>query len=243
MGGGVSVACRVARSAYPSRLLVDSGGIGGHWLYFAGRSPRRTVRDRTAPAACVDACHCVDADLAAGYLTAPLWYIIWGAFLPLFYTTLLSVNIFAVAASQGDRIVPLVRAASTASFVATIATSFLFFSFVYSVDSSFLWQLCVVFVVTTLLCVQYLWSLSLGNVVLMRTVQYSALIGFLLLQVALVASFFPITFAPRALILSTSLYSMLGIARQQVLHTLKMRVVMEYAFVIAVVVTVVSVVG
>lgn len=167
---------------------------------------------------------------------SPLWYLIFLFFAPLVYASLLSQNIFAVAVRKEEGTMPLLRAAHTASFIVVIATSFLFFSYLYNRPLSYLEQLFYVFLAVFFLSFCYFWSLSLDSTqgfsptrILVRN---SGFATFLILEAVVVAGFFPLKFSTRGLLLSTLLYSVLGIGRHRVRGELTLRIVFEYLFVL-----------
>lgn len=166
-----------------------------------------------------------------------LWLIIWGLYGPLSYVTYLSQNIFAVGAQKEEgEAMPLLRAAQTTAFTVAVATGFLLYSYVYNIPFSFLEQLLIVFLGTFALSLPYLWSFSLEETISRRYFLVSLAFAFFALEGALAASFFPLKFSTRGLLLSTLLYSMLGLSRYRNKNELTLRILGEYGVVLVLVI-------
>ncbi len=163
---------------------------------------------------------------------SPLWYLVWVIYLPFSYIALLSVNIFGVASRREERSIPLLRAAHTTAFIDTVVVGFIFYSFIYNLPLLLFTQLSLVFGVTVLLVFNYFWTLSLEENVRWTYLALAIIAALLLTQAALVASFFPLKFSTRGLLLSTILYSLVGVVRYRIIGELTSRIMLEYGVVI-----------
>lgn len=155
----------------------------------------------------------------------PLWYLILAAYPFLMYITLLSENIFNVAAIKT---IPLLKASYTVASLITVMTSYLIYTAIYKPNLGVPLQLGLVFMVTTLLVLQYLWALTLEKSLKKSYVVCALLLGFLLTQLAFSISFFPLKSFLRALVLSTSFYIGLGMAQNYFRKSLTPLVILEY---------------
>lgn len=138
------------------------------------------------------------------------------AFGLVFYTLLLSQNVFNVASI---RTIPLYRVASTTIFVLTLITAYLLFNVIFSLNLFFVWNGVAVFLVSFPLILQVIWSLDmegLNSFILVCALVLALIVG----EMALALSFWPIAKPMSSLIISTGLYVTLGIAT----HTLKERI-------------------
>jgi hypothetical protein len=141
-----------------------------------------------------------------------------------FYGILLSQNVFNVAAVKT---IPLYRAASTASFLFTLITGFLLFNVLLTFNLPFYLNGVVAFLITFPLCLQVFWSLDMENIsssILIYSVILSLLVG----ELALTLSFWPVVPTIWALLLSTSIYILLGLVTDSIKSRLTNRLVYEY---------------
>lgn len=148
----------------------------------------------------------------------------------IFYTLLLSQNVFNIASI---RTIPLYRAASTAVFVLTMITAFLLFNVVYSMASSyqliFIWIGVIIFVLCFLLTLPVLWSVEMegvNNIILVHSVILSLIIA----EFSIALSFWPVFKPMAASILMTSLFVILGTSTDSLRGRLKRGEVAEYVF-------------
>jgi hypothetical protein len=157
----------------------------------------------------------------------------------IFYTLLLSQNVFNVASM---RTIPLYRVASTTVFVLTLITSFVLFNVIYSLNMLFIWNGVVVFLLSFPLILQVLWSIEmegLTGLILVYTTVISLIIG----ELALALSFWPIFHPMASLMLSTALFITMGISTHVLRDRSSRSIVWEYVawgiliFIIAVLTT------
>ncbi len=151
--------------------------------------------------------------VASFYFLLPLRWLtrlpVDGLFALTMYFLLLSQNVFNVASS---RTIPLYRAASTATFVYTIATAILLLHILHAFSLGFIWNGLIAFVICFLLSIPILWSIEMeglsGKILI-----YSLALSLSLGEFALVLSFWPIPSNSLmwAIALSSLLFILLGI--------------------------------
>lgn len=147
------------------------------------------------------------------------------AFGLVFYTLLLSQNIFNVAST---RTIPLYRVASTTVFVLTIATAFLLYNVMFSFHLSFYWNFLITFLLTFPLSLQVIWSIEMEGLSALVVI-YSFIISLVTAQLAMFLSFWPVYQAMASLMLLVSLYTTIGIATSSLRDRLSRGVVWEHA--------------
>ena len=142
----------------------------------------------------------------------------------IFYTLLLSQNVFNVASI---RTIPLYRVASTTVFVLTLITAYLLFNVMFSLNFAFYWNALMALVISFPLVLQVIWSIEMeGLSPLVLT--YSIVISLITAEIGLALSFWPISNAMASLVLSTSLYTTVGMSTHHLRERLSRGVVLEY---------------
>jgi hypothetical protein len=141
-----------------------------------------------------------------------------------FYTMLLSQNVFNVAAV---RTIPLYRAASTASFVFTLITAFLLFGVLFTFRFPFYWNLVGVFLISLPLIIQFLWTIEMEKVDNV-TLSYSIILSFIMAQFALSLSFWPVIALIWGIFLTTGMYLILGVVTEHLRERLSGKLIGEY---------------
>lgn len=141
------------------------------------------------------------------------------------YLILLSENIFNVGR---DKPIPLIKAASTVSFLTTLLTTFLLYTIIYKADIPVVLQWVGIFFTTFLLAIQSLWTISLGTAVSKELIAVSLFLALLQLELAVSVSFFALEAFFWALFLSTSFYVFLGTAFHYFKKSLTNKVFIEY---------------
>ena len=127
------------------------------------------------------------------------------------YALLLTENIFSVAAI---RTIQLLRAAHAVGFLLTLVTAFFLFDTIWSFRLPFYLNGVLVALASLPLVLQGLWSYNLGeNEIGKRTLQYAAGLAFVLGEIALALSFWPVTVAVGSLFLVSMAYVGLGISQ------------------------------
>ena len=142
-----------------------------------------------------------------------------------FYLLLLAQNVFNVASL---RTIPLYRAASTASFLFTILSSFFLFNVIYAFNLWFFWNGAMVFLVSFPLIVQVLWTINMEDRVSTAIMVQSFILSIILGELAMAFSFWPTPTTIWPLILSSSMYVLLGLTTQILRGRVNRRVVWEY---------------
>lgn len=133
----------------------------------------------------------------------------------IFYTLLLSQNVFNVAAI---RTIPLYRVASTTVFVLTLITAYMLFNVVFSLNLFFVLNGVAIFLISFPLILQVIWSLDMEGLSSFILI-YSLVLALIIGELAIALSFWPIAKPMSSLIIATSLYVILGICT----HTLRDR--------------------
>lgn len=150
------------------------------------------------------------------------------AFAASLYIILLSENIFNVSA---ERSIPLLRAAQTVGYLATLFVSFAFFSLLYALgfDS---WLLGLVAMASgVVLFAQAFWQIELKED-LSNTLVAASLVGGLVLgQIATMLTFWPLRPLGAGLALTTVVYVVLGLLQHQIKEKLNPRTAIEYLLV------------
>lgn len=143
------------------------------------------------------------------------------------YTNLLAENIFNVSA---ERNIPLLRAAQTVGYLVTLFVSFSFFSLLFGLGQSW-WVLGIVsFVVGSLLFSQALWQIELEETLSSELIVISLVSGFLISQLAVGISFWPLTPPKVGLAMTALVYVLLGILQHMIKKDFTKRAAVEYIF-------------
>ncbi len=147
------------------------------------------------------------------------------AFGLMFYLLLLAQNVFNVAAM---RTIPLFRAASTAAFLFTLLSAFFIYNVVFAFNLLFIWNGVVVFLISFPLILQVLWSIAMEDKISAAVFVQSLVLSFVLGELALSFSFWPMPTTIWSLALSSSMYVTLGLATNFLRGKGSRRVVLEY---------------
>lgn len=143
----------------------------------------------------------------------------------MFYLLLLAQNVFNVASL---RTIPLYRAASTASFLFTLLSAFFLFNVIYAFNLWFFWNGIAVFLISFPLILQVLWSIQMEDKVSTAIFVQSFILSLIIGELALAFSFWPTPNTIWPLILSSSMYVLLGLTTQVLRAKVNRRVVWEY---------------
>jgi hypothetical protein len=146
------------------------------------------------------------------------------------YTILLSENIFNVSV---ERNIPLVRAARTVGYLATLFVSFAFFSLLFGLGlNNFLFAF-IAAVVAGLLFTQGYWQIELKDTDPKKLVYFSLVAGLIVGEIAAALSFWPLNPPKIGVAITAAVYVLLGIIQHHVREDLNRRTVIEYLFVAA----------
>lgn len=129
------------------------------------------------------------------------------------YAVLLTENIFSVANSF--RTIKLLRAAQAIGFFITLVTAFFGYNTVFSFKAIGWINFALIFLISLPIILPSLWSISLEGRIVPRLVFYSLVLSFIIAQMALMISFWPVTITTASLFLISSLYVGLGIMQAQ----------------------------
>ncbi len=143
----------------------------------------------------------------------------------MFYLLLLAQNVFNVASL---RTIPLYRAASTASFLFTLLSAFFLFNVIYALNLLFIWNGVAVFLISFPLILQVLWSLTMEDKLPVIIWVQSFILSLVLGELAIAFSFWPTPTTIWPLIISSSMYVLLGLTTQVLKGRVNRRVVIEY---------------
>lgn len=156
----------------------------------------------------------------------------WLARLPLIilygiglYSLLLTENIFSVAAI---RTIQLLRSAHAVSFLLTLVTSFFLYNVILSFREGPWFSSGLVFLVSLPMLLQGLWGINLEEKLTKKIWLYSLGLSFILAEIALVFSFWPVSVAVGSLSLTTALYIVLGLTQHYLSERLFRRTLNEY---------------
>ncbi|OGG11467.1 hypothetical protein A2Z00_02885 [Candidatus Gottesmanbacteria bacterium RBG_13_45_10] len=167
--------------------------------------------------------------LPARWLTRVPFVVLYGVGM---YALLLTENIYNVAA---DRTIALLRAAHSIGFLLTLVTYFLLVQTVMAFRFPFYINTLAILPISFFLVFQSLWSAVLEEHVSARTWHLTIVVTVVLAELALVCSFLPIKSTLEALFLTTSFYSMVGMAQQYLVEKLYKKTVVEFFTVCAIV--------
>lgn len=137
-----------------------------------------------------------------------------------FYAILLCSNIFNVGVEKN---LQLYRAAFSVNFFYQILVSYLLFNNFFSQKFSFLTNSLLGGVVGFVLAFQLFWTVKLNLFFEEQNLRFAGLVGVILLQIALIFSFIPVTSSVFALFLSALYYSLTGL----IFHYLDQRLFKE----------------
>ena len=144
------------------------------------------------------------------------------------YTILLSENIFFVSA---ERNIPLVRAARTIGYLATLFVSFAFFTLLFGLRLNIFMFSGITFLFSSLLIAQGLWQINLKETDIRGQILSSLVAGLVSAQVALAFGFWPLDPPKIGLVITATIYILLGVLQHQIKDDLSRRSVIEYIFV------------
>jgi len=148
------------------------------------------------------------------------------------YALLLTENIYNVAS---ERTIALLRAAHSVGFLLTLVTYFLLVQTVLAFRLPHYTNAVTIGSVSFLLTVQALWSMELGERVGPSVWRHSIAMTAILTELAWILSFWPVATTLKALLLTTSLYGLVGMVQQYLAERLYKKTVIEFFSVMAIV--------
>lgn len=165
-----------------------------------------------------------------------LGVIIKALFLSMFvigyYASLLTSNIFNVAAVKG---IQLLRVAHSIGFLVTIATGLFFFVVISSLHLSSFQNFLAVFVVSFPLALYSFWSINLEDKIGEEVRNFSFISALVMAETAWVLSFWPLAVSMFAIFMTALFYELLGIIQFHLGEKLNLRIVNEFVVVAVVV--------
>lgn len=180
-----------------------------------------------------DAIFSIPVTVDTSFLLASLIKILFLAFFAVgYYATLLTSNIFNIAAL---RTIQLLRVAHSIGFLATVATGLLFYVVIFSLHLTGFSNFLLVFAVTLPLSFQALWSQGLEEGINERVKRFALVLALVLGEVAWGLSFWPVGISIMALFLTAIFYESVGIVQYYFNERLNRRVVNEFILVAGVV--------
>lgn len=174
---------------------------------------------------------------ASTILVSLIKFIFLSLFITGYYATLLTVNIFNVAAEKG---IQLLRVAHSIGFLVTVATGLLLYLVIGSFHLMSFLNMGVVAVVTFFLALQAFWSVNLEKKLDKNIIIFSAITGGVVGEVAWILSFWPVSGPVYALFLTAIFYELLGIIQYHLGEKLNKKVANEF-IVVAIVVFVLTI--
>lgn len=141
------------------------------------------------------------------------------------YALLLTENIFSVAAI---RTIQLLRSAHAVGFLLTLVTSFFLYDTILSFRLEPWLNFLLVALVSLPLILQSLWSVNLEEKLTTKIWLYTLILSLVLGEIALAFSFWPVTVVIGSLALTTTLYTLLGLAQHRLSERLFQRTANEY---------------
>ena len=162
------------------------------------------------------------------FLTPNSWFaripliILYGAGI---YSLLLTENIFSVAAI---RTIQLLRSAHAVAFLLTLVTSFFLYNVILSFRLDPWFNFLFVLAASFPLFLQGLWCINLEEKITKKIWLYTLALSFVLGEIALAFSFWPVSLATGSLSLTTGLYVLLGLSQHELSERLFRRTVNEY---------------
>lgn len=141
------------------------------------------------------------------------------------YGILLIENIFSVASI---RTIQLFRAAKSASFVFTLVTSLFFYTMSFSLRIAFWWVGLMSFVVTFILSYANFWSVDLKTPNYKDIWRFSIVSSWAVTLVSMMLSFWPAKPFMGGLMLTSTIYALLGVLEQRLSNRVYMEGLIEY---------------
>lgn len=149
-------------------------------------------------------------------------------FLALNYIINLAENIFNISEVRN---IPLLRAAHTVGYLATLGVGFLSFLLLYNSHLNIALTTLVLTVFTFLLFLQAFWQIELKDNISRQLILSSFAASLMTAQLGFILGFWPLSPLSAALALTTGVYTILGLIQHQIAKNLTKRAVLEYLFV------------
>lgn len=171
--------------------------------------------------------------LEASILMAGIFKILYFALYGLaMYGVLLIENIFSVASI---RTIQLFRAARSVNFILTLVTSLFFYTVALSLKMPFWWIAPMVFLVSVILSFPSFWSVDLKGDIFRDAGRYSLAVSWVTAMVAIILSFWPVKPFMGGLMLTSVLYTLLGILEQRLSSRVYLESLLEYGVTVVII--------
>ena len=144
------------------------------------------------------------------------------------YALFLTANIFSVAKG---RTIQLVHAANAISGLFAVLISLLFSNTIFSLKLPFYWNMLLTGLAHFPLIFMLLWSVDLENKVEKEIIGFSSVLTLILMELALVLSFFPLGVWYYALFIMSFFYIGIGLLQSFIRGRLFVRTLVEYSLV------------
>lgn len=162
----------------------------------------------------------------SGLLLALLLKLVFLAmFIIGYYASLLTANIYNVAAI---RTIQLLRVAHSIGFLVTVATGLMFFLVISALHMSGMENFLLIFAVTLPLAFQAIWSVGLEAKIGEEVRNFSLLTAVVLAEIGWALSFWPLGVSIFALFLTAILYELVGIIQFHLGEKLNPRIANEF---------------
>ncbi len=148
------------------------------------------------------------------------------------YGVLLIENIFSVASI---RTIQLFRAARSVNFILTLITSLFFYTVALSLKLPFWWVAVGAFLVSLILSFPSFWSVDLKNNLVSQVGRYAMATSWVVALLAVALCFWPIKPFMGGLILTSSLYALLGVLEQRLSSRVYLESLVEYGATVAII--------
>lgn len=145
------------------------------------------------------------------------------------YAIMLIENIYNVAAI---RTIQLLRAAQSIGLLISLIIIFLLSGIIYSLRMNYFWNSLLIMPGIYFLAFQSLWSIHLEDKPPPALYLYSALVSFIIGQVALALSFWPVNISAFSLFITSTYYTIISVVQQHLQEKLFKNTYREYIFVI-----------
>jgi hypothetical protein len=149
-----------------------------------------------------------------------------------FYASLLTINIYNVAAI---RTIQLLRVAHSIGFLVTVGSCLLLFIVISSFHLGSFANFILVFLISLPLSFQAIWSINLEEEISRQTRNFSLVTAMILAEVAWTLSFWPVSVSIFALFLTAIFYELAGTIQFHLGEKLNPRIVQEFVLVAVIV--------
>lgn len=170
------------------------------------------------------------ASVALFYFLLPEAFLSKAVILFLFglgmYALYLTSNIYSVAAI---RTIQLLRAAHAVGFLMSLVTGLFFFNTIFSFKLPFFLNAVLVFAISFPIILNSLWAVKLEPKLSRQVLMYTVLSSFVLSEIAVAISFWPVSVWVASLFLITVMYVFLGLMQQHLQERLFKNTLIEYS--------------